>query len=57
MKKIIQLFYINRLFFKEVLKGKKIYIMILLGWPKCSFELFLKILWRNRNELFGQLDI
>ena len=25
-----------------------------LGWPKCSFWLFHKILWKNPNELFDQ---
>ena len=25
-----------------------------LGWPKSLFGLFCKMVWKNRNELFGQ---
>ena len=27
-----------------------------LGWPKTSFGFFCNILWKNLNELFGQLN-
>ena len=29
-------------------------IILILGWPKRSFEFFYNILWKNLNELFGQ---
>ena len=25
-----------------------------MGWPKSSFGVFYKMLWKNPNELFGQ---
>ena len=31
--------------------------MVLLGWPKSSFEFFYKTLWKNTNESFGKLNI
>ena len=30
---------------------------MLLGWPKSSFGFFCKMLWKNRNEPFGQPNI
>jgi len=26
----------------------------ILGWPKCSFKFFQKMLWENSKELFSQ---
>ena len=30
---------------------------VVLGWPKCSFEFFHKVLQENPKELFGQTNI
>ena len=34
-----------------VLKDQSFYV---LGWPKSSFGVFRKMLWKSPNDLFGQ---
>lgn len=41
----------------STLKYKFIYLYVILGWPKVSFEFFRNILKKNSNEPFGQLNI
>ena len=36
--------------------GGQLHDLLILGWPKSSFEFFHTILQKNPNELFGQLN-
>lgn len=35
---------------------KRFYMAKILGWPKSLISVFFKMLWKDQDELFGQLN-